>query len=139
MAKIFLDTNILVYGLDSTNLEKQNMARNLIKSLRSNNQGVLSTQVIQGFYVSGVKKMNIDPLKLKNIMRSLEHFEIITVDLEMIRDAVDCSILNQLSFWDALIIVSAEYGKCEQVWTEDLNHGQVIRGVKIINPFLQIL
>jgi predicted nucleic acid-binding protein len=44
-------------------------------------------------------------------------------------------LLNTLSFWDALIIVSAEKAQCERLWMEDLNHGQVVRGVRIENPF----
>jgi len=39
-----------------------------------------------------------------------------------------------LSFWDALIVAAAESAYCETLWTEDLNHGQVIRGVRIENP-----
>jgi predicted nucleic acid-binding protein len=39
-----------------------------------------------------------------------------------------------LSFWDALIVAAAESAHCETLWTEDLNHGQVIRGVRIENP-----
>ncbi|RKY57399.1 MAG: PIN domain nuclease, partial [Candidatus Neomarinimicrobiota bacterium] len=49
-------------------------------------------------------------------------------------EAIDCSMISQLSFWDALIIVSAERAKCRDIWTEDLNHGQIIRGVKVVNP-----
>ncbi len=45
------------------------------------------------------------------------------------------SILNRISFWDALIVVSAEKSACTELWTEDLNHGQTIRGVRIRNPF----
>ena len=48
---------------------------------------------------------------------------------------MDCSVVHQLSFWDALILVAAEKALCSEVWTEDLNAGQVIRGVKVVNPF----
>jgi predicted nucleic acid-binding protein len=51
----------------------------------------------------------------------------------LIKEAIDCAIINQLSFWDALIVVAAESARCEILWTEDLNHGQVIRGVRIEN------
>ena len=49
--------------------------------------------------------------------------------------AIDCSILGRISFWDALIVVSAEKAACAELWTEDLNDGQLIRGVRIRNPF----
>ena len=59
-----------------------------------------------------------------------------SVTPEIIKEAIDCSIINRLSFWDALIVATAESAKCERIWTEDLNHGQVIRGVKIENPLI---
>ena len=52
----------------------------------------------------------------------------------LIKDAIDCAIINRLSFWDALVVVAAESARCETLWTEDLNHGQIIRGVRIENP-----
>jgi predicted nucleic acid-binding protein len=52
----------------------------------------------------------------------------------LIKEAIDCSIINRLSFWDALIVVSAESANCETLWTEDMNEGQIIRGVCIENP-----
>ena len=54
----------------------------------------------------------------------------------MINDAIDCNILNRISFWDSLIVVAAESACCEKIWTEDLNNGQIIRGVKIENPII---
>lgn len=54
----------------------------------------------------------------------------------MIKDAIDVSLLNKISFWDALIVISAEIAKCTALITEDLNSGQIIKGVKIINPLL---
>ena len=97
--------------------------------------GVISTQVLQEFYVAATKKLKADPVIVKDIMRSFENFEIVTITPTIINDAIDCSILNVLSFWDALIVSAAGYAKCAKLWSEDLNTGQVIRGVKIENPF----
>jgi len=55
----------------------------------------------------------------------------------LIKDAVDCAIINRLSFRDALIVTAAESAKCKRLWTEDLNDGQIIRGVRIENPLKQ--
>jgi len=55
---------------------------------------------------------------------------------EMIMDAIDCCIINRISFWDSLIVVAAESANCKKLWTEDLNHGQIIRGVQIENPLI---
>ena len=134
MAKVFLDTNILVYSLDQSDAGKQKQSRRLIKSLSAENSGVISTQVMQEFYVAATAKLGADPLLIKDILRSLERFETVVVSPMLIKDAIDCAIINRIPFWDALIVVSAESAHCETLWTEDLNHGQVIRGVRIENP-----
>ena len=80
------------------------------------------------------KKLSVKPQITKNILHSFENFEVVQINPTLIQEAIDCSIIHQLSFWDALIVVCAESAKCGQLWTEDLNSGQVIRGVKIENP-----
>jgi predicted nucleic acid-binding protein len=134
MSKVFLDTNILVYSLDQADAAKKAKCRGLIRSLTAESRGVISTQVMQEFYVAATSKLVADPLLTKDILRSLERFETVVVSPSLIKDAIDCSIINRLSFWDALIVVSAESAQCEILWTEDLNHGQIIRGVRIENP-----
>jgi predicted nucleic acid-binding protein len=134
MSKVFLDTNILVCSLDQADAAKKEKCRGLIRSLTAESRGVISTQVMQEFYVAATSKLEADPLLTKDILRSLERFETVLVSPSLIKDAIDCSIINRLSFWDALIVVSAESAQCEILWTEDLNHGQIIRGVRIENP-----
>jgi len=134
MSKVFLDTNILVCSLDQADAAKMAKCRGLIRSLTAESRGVISTQVMQEFYVAATSKLGADPLLTKDILRSLERFETVVVSPTLIKDAIDCSIINRLSFWDALIVVSAESAQCEILWTEDLNHGQIIRGVRIENP-----
>jgi predicted nucleic acid-binding protein len=134
MSKIFIDTNILIYSMDQYDKEKQQACRLLLKSLGNDHSGVISTQVMQEFYAAGIKKLDVDPLQLKDILHSFEHFEIVIITPDIIKEAIDCSIINRLSFWDALIVAAAESAKCERIWTEGLNDGQIIRGVKIKNP-----
>jgi predicted nucleic acid-binding protein len=134
MSKVFIDTNILVYSLDQTDPEKRHRCRELIKGLSAENLGVLSTQVLQEFYVASTSKLGADPLIVKDILRSLERFETVIITSLLIKEAIDCAITNRLSFWDALIVVAAESAKCKLLWTEDLNHGQIIRSVRIENP-----
>ena len=134
MAKIFIDTNILIYSMDQYDPEKRQKCRALLKTLRNNLQGVISTQVMQEFYVAGTKKLGADPLVVKDILNSLERFETVIIKPDIIKEAIDCGIINRLSFWDALIVAAAESANCEKLWTEDLNDGQVIRGVLIENP-----
>ena len=136
MSKVFLDTNILIYTLDNHDPVKKDRCRSLLRTIQvqDKNTGVISTQIMQEFYVVATKKLSVKPQIVKNFLHSFENFEVIQINPLLIQHAIDCSIIHQLSFWDALVIVSAESAKCDQVWTEDLNPGQIIRGVKIANP-----
>jgi predicted nucleic acid-binding protein len=136
MSKVFLDTNLLVYTMDSYDTEKKQQCRSLLKTVTRDMQGVISTQVMQEFYVAATRKLGADPLTTKDVMNAFTRFEVVGVTPDIINSAVDCSILNRLSFWDALIVAAAESAHCDFLWTEDLNNGQVIRGVKVENPLL---
>ncbi len=135
MSKVFIDTNVLIYSYDSGNIEKQKKSREKLLELEETGFGVISTQIIQEFYVCAVKKLSMAPILAKQIVAKFDNFEVVTIDPALINDAIDCSILNQISFWDALIIISAHSAKCERLWTEDLSHGQIIKNVKVDNIF----
>jgi predicted nucleic acid-binding protein len=138
MPKIFIDTNILVYAMDQADPQKKKQSRFVLQELREESDiGVISTQILQEFYVTATKKLKLDPILVKSILRSLENYEVVVINQDLIESAVDCSILNRVSFWDALVVVSAESSCCDKILSEDLNDGQLIRGVKIENPFLK--
>src|SRR5690349_7018758 len=132
MSKGFVDTNILVYAMDRDDPDRRKRSRSLLVDLRRSGMGVISTQVLQDFYVVATKKLSLDPLKVKPLLQWFEkHFEVVVISGVLIREAIDCSVVNRLSFWDALIVVSAERAMAGTLHTEDLNDGQVIRGVRI--------
>lgn len=134
MSKVFLDTNVLVYALDRDAGAKRQTARRLLE-VAAGGVGVISTQILQEFYVVATRKLGVEPALAKSILHSLRRFEIVTVTGDLIEQAVDVSVVSRMSFWDALVVVSAEAAQCAQLWTEDLNAGQVIRGVTVVNPF----
>jgi predicted nucleic acid-binding protein len=133
--KVFIDTNVLVYTVDDDNRDKQAKAKLIIADIKANKIPVISTQVLQEFYHAGTKKLHLDKILVKNMVRNLNEIEVVQVTFELIEQGIDISILSQLSFWDGLIIAAAEFAKCTTLVSEDLNDGQVIRGVKIVNPF----
>ena len=133
--KVFIDTNILVYLNDYGYPEKQNKCKARIKEIIKDGNGVISTQILHEFYVTLTKKLNIPAIDVRKQMDSFLDFEVIDVDVPLIKEAIDCSILDQISYWDALVIVCAQKGGCAILLTESLNHGQVIKGVKIENIF----
>lgn len=137
MYKVFVDTNILLCSMDKFNPEKRSGCRALLTTLTDELRGVISTQVMQEFYVAATKKLAVDALLAKDILHSFEHFEVVIITPDLIKEAVDCSVINRVSFWDALIVVAAESARCDRIWTEDLNHGQIIRGVRVENPLRQ--
>jgi predicted nucleic acid-binding protein len=137
VSKIFIDTNILVYTLDQKNIEKRDMARKIVKKVVESHQPVISTQVIEEFYIVASNKLKADPIAVKNIIHNFHNMEIVNNDLDLIEQAIDISVISQLSFWDSLIIAAAEKANCEYVLSEDLNSGQNYRGIKLLNPFIK--
>ena len=133
--RTFLDTNILAYGQDAGSPAKQRKSRELVASLAESVDGVISTQVMQEFFVAATRKLGVPPLAAKGIIKTFSVFEIVQVSPALIQEAIDCSVLNQLSFWDSLILASAASAGCSVVLSEDLNPGQVILGVTVTNPY----
>jgi predicted nucleic acid-binding protein len=136
MSRVFIDSNILLYAVDNRESNKRNKARQIIRRLIKKKEGVVSTQVVKEFYVIATKKLKIPPLVVRRVLEHFEHLEILSVDLGQIMQAVDCSILSQISFWDALIVVCAKEANCSILYSEDLGHMQLLRGVRIVNPFI---
>ncbi len=135
-SKVFIDTNILIYTEDTFNKAKQTKARECIREIVDHGRGVISTQVLQEYYVAAIRKLNITPLHAKKQIIAWKNLEVVTITADFIEKAIDISILDQISFWDALIVVAALEARCPILWTEDLNPGQIIHGLKIQNPLL---
>ena len=132
--KVFLDTNILSYAEDAGSPDKQRRCRSVIAELAASGDGVISTQVMQEFFVTATGKLGVPPLAAKAVIKTFTVFEVVQVSPGLIHDAVDCSILNQLSFWDSLILAAAAAAGCGIIYTEDLQPGRSILGVNVENP-----
>ena len=134
--KIFLDANILVYLFSTTEVVKSEQINTIIQTYSDKNQLVWSTQVIQEFYAVMFRKYNVPSLQIKKIIDTFSHLECVVNDVAIIKNAIDIQVINQLSFWDSLIISSAKTSKCTYLLSEDLNAGQRIEGIQVVNPFL---
>ncbi|PZS10785.1 MAG: PIN domain nuclease [Acidimicrobiales bacterium] len=98
---------------------------------------VLSTQVLQEFYVTATRKLP-NPLPLAQAADAVQDFAgfpVVPSDARLVLAAVEISRSAQLSLWDALLIEAARTAGCDRILTEDLNHGATIGGVRIENPF----
>ena len=78
MAKVFLDTNILVYTIDKKDRDKQDQSRSLIKRISSDHVPVISTQVLQEFYNAITSKLKVDQIVAKNVLHSYRNMEIVS-------------------------------------------------------------
>jgi len=133
--KVFIDTNILVYSLDEQSFAKQEIARAVLRRLDQEHRAVISTQVLQEFYCVATKKLGVDAPRAKALVEAFERFEVAVIGPQAIHAAIDISGFYQLSFWDALIVAAAAQTNCTDLYTEDLNAGQVVQGIVITNPF----
>jgi predicted nucleic acid-binding protein len=136
-ARTFLDSNVLVYSVDEAPAEKAKHERAIELLSAQPESLVVSTQVLQEFYVVTTRKLS-KPLSEEvaaRAVRAIAKLDVVGVDVPLVLAAVDISRTAQVSLWDALIIQAASRAGCERVLSEDLNAGQVIRGVRIENPF----
>ena len=137
VSKIFIDTNLFVYSIDQGEPEKKEKARAILNKIIDSHQPVISTQVIKEFYVVATTKLKAQQLIVKSIIHNFRNMEVVNNDLDLIEQAIDISVISQISFWDSLIIAAAEKANCEFVFSEDLNAGQTYRGVMVIDPFVK--
>jgi predicted nucleic acid-binding protein len=133
----FVDTNVLVYAFEKSVSPKKPVARRLMAELMVENRLRLSTQVLQELFVTLTMKgsqrcSNGEGLA---VLENLTSWPLIASDYSAIRAAIGLADEAQLSFWDALIVVAAVRSGASVLYTEDLNHGQEILGVRICNPF----
>ena len=135
--KVFFDSNILVYSVDERDSLKQKIAIDLINKAIQNKIGAISTQSLQEFFFVTTKKLNVSKEVAKEYLDFfVDNFPVTQVTLSNIYKAIDISILTQFSFWDSLIVSAAHSSGCVIVYSEDMNHNQLVNGVKIINPFI---
>lgn len=136
--KTFVDTNILVYAYDATAGEKRRAARAAVAGLWRTCAGLISTQVLQEFYVTVTRKVP-RPLEASlagEIVADLLTWDVVVNDGESILRAFQIERRQRISFWDALIVAAAVRGGADVLLTEDLPHGQTLAGVLVRNPFL---
>ena len=131
----FLDTNVLVYLHDASAPAKQERAFSLLAAGIRTGKITLSTQVLTEYSAVLLRKLKFPVSSIVEEIHYLSCCRIEEIGLNTILEALRVHNENQISIWDALIVASASQARCELVYTEDLNHDQVIEGVRICNPF----
>jgi predicted nucleic acid-binding protein len=135
--RTFVDSNVLLYAHDASEAEKQPVARALLEDLWANRSGVISTQVLQEFYVVATRKFKppMPRSQAREIVALYAVWPVIQIDVGLILDATALEERLQLSFWDALIVEAARRAGATRLVTEDLQGGRQIAGIAIENPF----
>lgn len=135
---VFFDTNILVYLQDSRDRQKQKRARDLFSQYTDDKHAVISTQVLQEFSNVCIRKLNQDKMIVKQIVHALwTNTPTVQINPLLIESAIEITRQKNFSLFDSLIIASASAAGCSVLYTEDMNNGQTVNGVRIVNPFLQ--
>jgi predicted nucleic acid-binding protein len=134
----FVDANVLVYAHDASAGTKKTAAEQLLARLWETGTGCLSVQVLQEFYVTVTRKV-AKPLSADETADRIREFgawRVFSPGVDDVLRAIALHRLAKVAFWDAMVVHAAAELKCDVLWTEDLNDGQVIQGVRIRNPFL---
>ena len=134
-AKVFVDTNILFYGVNIGNPDKYARAGSILELLWQKTElPSISPQVLQEFYVTLIRnKVDID--EAQKIVKDYYVWNVVPAGTKLIDDAFQIQKRYVLSFWDSLVLASAQQSHCSYVLTEDLNHGQKYGKLTVINPF----
>jgi len=134
MNKAFVDTNILIYAYSTTELNKKQRSLDLL----SGDNIVISTQVINEFIWIMHKKFSVDLKLLNHVVKGLFlSYRAGIVDQEVILKAVSIAGRYNYTYWDGLILASAILNNCKYLYSEDMQHGQIIeKRLQIINPFV---
>jgi predicted nucleic acid-binding protein len=133
---VFVDTNILIYAHDLDAGDKRERAAAALERLWDEQTGRLSVQVLQEFYVTVTQKLAASRANAREVVRTYTPWVQHPTTPETILRATEIAELSKLSFWDGLIVASAEQAGATHLYTEDLNAGQIIVGVKVVNPLI---
>jgi predicted nucleic acid-binding protein len=98
---------------------------------------LMSTQVLQEYFAVATCKMGVDIKTARSKVDIFSRFEVVLPSAQMVLDAIDLHDRQNISFWDAMILQAAINSGCAQLWSEDMQHGRTIGGVRIVNPFVE--
>jgi predicted nucleic acid-binding protein len=133
---VFVDSNILIYAHDRSAGERRKRAADALDHLWDTRTGRLSIQVLQEFYSVATRKLknSVGVAAAREVLRVYTPWVAVPTDVETILRASEIAEMAQLSFWDSMIVAAAERAGANTLYTEDLNEGQIIAGVRSVNP-----
>lgn len=131
----FFDTNVLLYAEDRASPEKRKRAEALIADHWRAGTLVVSTQVLQEYFVAATRKLGVPVEAARRRVELLGALDVVPIRQDDILLAIDLHRLHGFSFWDALITTAAQVSGCRVLFSEDMQHERNISGVRIVDPF----
>lgn len=133
--RFFVDTNVLLYSLDSADPQKQATATEWLKCLWADGAGCLSWQVLNEFYVNAIRKLGAPASKARAVIETFALWRPVDPSLGLMQRAWHWMDSAQLTYWDALIVAAAERAGCACLLSEDFQAGRKLGSVTVVNPF----
>ncbi len=134
----FFDTNIFVYADDASAPAKQECAIQLITDYQRSGLLVVSIQVLQEYFAAATRKLGVAPETAQQKVQLLARARVVRFVEDDVIAAIELHRLNRVSFWDAMIVHAARLAGTDLLYSEDLQHGAIMAGVRISNPFLAV-
>jgi predicted nucleic acid-binding protein len=133
-AKVFLDTNILVYCFDRSSPNKSTRAQSLVAA----KDWIISWQVVQEFCAAALHRFTV-PIKARDLDEYLDlvlfpHCKVMPT-ASLYKQALSIRDQTQYRFYDSLIVASALVSGAHLLYSEDLQDGRIIAGLRVENPF----
>jgi predicted nucleic acid-binding protein len=138
-AEFFIDTNVFVYHLDATDRRKHKIAEGIVREALMSGNACISYQVVQEcsnvLLRKATKPLSVDQLRsyLEAVLLPLMQ---VTASEALFHRALDVRARWQFSFYDSLMVAGAMLAGCTTLYSEDLQHGQRLDGLTVVNPFL---
>ncbi len=136
-SSVFVDSNVLLYAVDEGDPDKKRVARNWRAELWKSRRGRISFQVLGEFYVNALRKQPAAREEARAEVRDLLAWNPVATDAALLERGWQLQDRYQLSYWDALIVAAAKAVSCRYLLTEDLQAGQKLDGIEVVNPFLR--
>ncbi|MGA2712760.1 MAG: PIN domain-containing protein [Bryobacteraceae bacterium] len=133
----FLDTNVLLYSISRN--PDESLKRERAISLLDEDSGALSVQVLQEFYVQATRSSRADAIPHEFAAGLIEawcRFRVQDITTPILTSALQIRKAYGFSYWDSAVVAAARTLGCDRLYTEDLNHGQMVKDLAIVNPFL---
>jgi predicted nucleic acid-binding protein len=134
---VLVDANVLVCADDVSDADRNQRANEWLQGLWARRLGRVSTQVLNEYYVTVTRRLahGLTPGDARAKVRRYQLWQPSAVDHQTVETAWGIEARFGVHYWDALIVASAQQGGCDFLLTEDLQHGQQLGPVTVINPF----